>query len=670
VTSGTILVGNNAALGTGTFTFNFNGAAGSRVLASSSGTGFTLNNDFNVFDDNITLGQTSGGTGSLVFGGTGKNFNLGDDGEVKNRVITVNGSHTIAGNLTGGANNNFIKAGSGTITLSGATNSFGGGLYIDSGVVNLAGANFSSTTAALDIGGGANGNAVNASDAGLRISSASSYGRNIRVNAETNSSGVSGNRALEFFNTTGTATLTGAVTLEKTVLANVTNAAAVGALSGNITGAGGIAKTGAGSLVLSGSNNFSGDVTISNGTLALTNGNALGNDPLITVDSGATLAVLGSETVGRFTGAGGVTIASNQTLTTSYGSASNAFAGTISGAGGLTKAGNGTLTLSGNNSGLSGLVQLNEGALLVGNANALGTGTVQVQFDQAGTRTIASSSGTGYTVANNVNIFNSVTIGQSAGGTGSLNFSGTVALGDPTTTNNRNVTVLGNHTISGVITGSNSMTKLGTGTLTLSGAGTNTSTGGVVVSAGTLQLNKSTDVAAINGPITVASTATLLLSSSGNVADTANVTLSGGTIRRAAGVSEAFGNLNITSASFIDFGSTAESRFLDFGQITGSSLTILNMLVGNEFRFDAANFAAGESIANSFSFQTSDARSYSFSSGTFTITAIPEPSTYAAAAGLLALFLWPARRRLLKDAKSILGLRPAGRDRIEAYRNA
>jgi autotransporter-associated beta strand protein len=184
-------VGNNAALGTGAFTFNFNGAAGSRVLASSSGTGFTLNNDFNVFDDNITLGQTSGGTGSLVLGGTGKNFNLGSDGEAKFRTITVNGSHTIAGNLTGGANNSFIKSGSGTITLGGATNSFGGGLFIDAGVVNLTGANFTATSAALDIGGGVNGNAVNASDAGLRISSASSYGRNIRVNAETNSSGVS-----------------------------------------------------------------------------------------------------------------------------------------------------------------------------------------------------------------------------------------------------------------------------------------------------------------------------------------------------------------------------------------------------------------------------------------------------------------------------------------------
>jgi hypothetical protein len=36
----------------------------------------------------------------------------------------------------------------------------------------------------------------------------------------------------------------------------------------------------------------------------------------------------------------------------------------------------------------------------------------------------------------------------------------------------------------------------------------------------------------------------------------------------------------------------------------------------------------------------------SFSTGTFTITAIPEPSSYVAAIGLLALMLWPLRRRL------------------------
>jgi hypothetical protein len=32
-----------------------------------------------------------------------------------------------------------------------------------------------------------------------------------------------------------------------------------------------------------------------------------------------------------------------------------------------------------------------------------------------------------------------------------------------------------------------------------------------------------------------------------------------------------------------------------------------------------------------------------------------------AAAGLLAMFLWPVRRRMIKDLKSILSLRPTGR---------
>jgi hypothetical protein len=41
---------------------------------------------------------------------------------------------------------------------------------------------------------------------------------------------------------------------------------------------------------------------------------------------------------------------------------------------------------------------------------------------------------------------------------------------------------------------------------------------------------------------------------------------------------------------------------------------------------------------------------------TFTITAIPEPSTYAAAAALVGLMLWPSRRRIIRDTKKILGL--------------
>jgi hypothetical protein len=66
-------------------------------------------------------------------------------------------------------------------------------------------------------------------------------------------------------------------------------------------------------------------------------------------------------------------------------------------------------------------------------------------------------------------------------------------------------------------------------------------------------------------------------------------------------------------------------------------------------------------LLSSFSFDNSYTTSFSPGTSTFTITAIPEPSTYLAAAGLIGLMLWPARRRLLRDAKSILALRSGRR---------
>lgn len=652
---GTLIVGNNAALGTGTYQVQFD-VAGTKTIAANGTSAFTLSQSNNIFN-NLTIGESAGNTGSLTF--SGGTF-LGDTGSA--RILTVNGTHTFSGTVTGALG--MVKSGAGSLILSGS-NAFTGGLFIDQGVLDLTGGSLAA--GAIEIGGGVAGGAVNASNAVLRVSTNGTFTRTITVNADTNATGVSGSRSLEFANSGGTATLSGNVTLEKTVAADVSNANAVGALSGNISGAGGLTKAGSGSLVLSGSNSFTGNVTISNGTIALTNGNAIGNNPLVSIDSGGTMAVLSSETLGRFTGAGAVNIASGQTLTTDYANASNSFAGQISGVGGLIKAGTGTLTLSGSNS-FTGLMQLNEGTVLVGNANALGAGTVQVQFDEAGTRTIASSSGAGFALANNVNIYNNVTIGQSSGGTGSLDFSGTVALGDPTATNNRNVTINGSQTFSGAVTGSNSLTKLGLGTLTLSGASANTFTGGAVISAGTLNLNKAVDVTAIAGPITVGNGAVLLLSSSGNVANTAAVTLSGGTIARGAGVSEVFGNLNITAASFLNFGSGTEGDFqFQTYANTGSALvTVQNFLQGNRLQFLSASFNAG----NLSQFTFDNAYTTSIQGDYFTITAIPEPSTYFAAAGLLALFLWPARRRLIKDAKSILGLRAPARDRVEAYRNA
>jgi autotransporter-associated beta strand protein len=235
-------------------------------------------------------------------------------------------------------------------------------------------------------------------------------------------------------------------------------------------------------------------------------------------------------------------------------------------------------------------------------------------------------------------------------------------------------------TVGGTISGSGNFSKTGAGSLTLTG--NNGYNGALTVSAGTLQLNR-TGGASLGsvGSINVAGTATLLISATSQVNnDQVEVTLSGGTITRGTGVSEVFGNLNVSAASFLNFGSgTAGSiEFGTYTQDTGSALlTVQNFFQGNSLVFSQNLVDLGyisASSAGSFNngyFAFADGFNTTWNgSDAFTITAIPEPSTYLAAAGLLAMFLWPVRRRLIKDTKSILGLRPNGRDRIESYRNA
>jgi hypothetical protein len=146
--------------------------------------------------------------------------------------------------------------------------------------------------------------------------------------------------------------------------------------------------------------------------------------------------------------------------------------------------------------------------------------------------------------------------------------------------------------------------------------------------------------------VTVSTGATLLLSRSDQVNDSATVTLSGGTITRGNGVSEVFGNLNLTDASFLDFGSGTAGN-ITFGTYTPSALlTVNNFLPGNTLVF-GSDLTSTINNSSYFSF-SSGGISSSWNSGTstFTITAIPETSTYVAALGLLALMLWPLRRRL------------------------
>jgi hypothetical protein len=98
-------------------------------------------------------------------------------------------------------------------------------------------------------------------------------------------------------------------------------------------------------------------------------------------------------------------------------------------------------------------------------------------------------------------------------------------------------------------------------------------------------------------------------------------------------------------ASFLNFG-TGTAGNLTFGTYTPSSLLTVNSFgLGDKLVF-RSHLTSTINNTNLFQFSGGIASAWNDGNSTFTITAIPEPSTYLAAIGLLALMLWPLRHRL------------------------
>ena len=316
----------------------------------------------------------------------------------------------------------------------------------------------------------------------------------------------------------------------------------------------------------------------------------------------------------------------------------------ISGVGAINQLGAGTTTLTGSNS-YTGTTTISAGTLLFSNATSLYRG-----------------SNANWTAANII-VASNATVAFGVGGASSFTTSNvTTLLGNLTTVNNNGLragssigfdTTAGNFTLTNKITnssgtggGSLGLTKLGSGTLTLSAS--NSFTGPLSVKAGILALSSATGSAAGSAStVSVSSGATLLISQNNQVNNGGSVTLSGGTITRGSGVSETFGNLNLTAPSFLDFG-TGTAGNLTFGTYAPSALlTINNFGLGNTLVF-GSDLTSTINNSSFFTFTNGGIGSSSWNEGTstFTITAIPEPSTYVAAIALLAMMLWPLRHRL------------------------
>ena len=206
-----------------------------------------------------------------------------------------------------------------------------------------------------------------------------------------------------------------------------------------------LTKKGAGTLVLSKQNAYTGVTDIQAGTLRTDSEKAFSQSSAVTVGAGATLDLNGNDQVARnLSGSGDIVLGS--AVLTVRNSADTSFDGSLGGAGGLVKTGGGQLSLTGVNT-YGGGTTVSEGTLLATGASALGGGAVDIE--SAGTLNLQFSAdqilangitGAGALVQSGTGITTLTASGSSAGAvtvrSGSLAFGhtgGFSAAGDYTT---------------------------------------------------------------------------------------------------------------------------------------------------------------------------------------------------------------------------------------------
>jgi autotransporter-associated beta strand protein len=461
------------------------------TAVSLNGTQSWVNNS--LINTLIVKGNVATGSNTLTIGGGG---NTAIDGGVAGfGQVTKNGTGTL---LLGGTADNVglaVVANAGTVVLqkiSGSTvHAVGGaGLTVAGGTVQLS--SFSSIGDQIyDFSGvTVSGGAFDTNGHSETVATLSLQG-----------TGIGGNGALTNSSASGASTITptnGTVLTGNTTIGLPSAAASItlnNAVSGNFA----LTKVGAGTLILTGTNSFSGGLNIQNGSLDISTINNAGTNGVLGNNTSVTLGSSGhTGTLGFFAQSGQsnmpFVLATGGTGEFSVGGGVDhlVLTGTISGSGSLL-ASFGLLTLSGNNTFTGGVTINTSCSVFLGSAGA---------FNATSPNSLTMNGGTLYLEGHSVTLSS-----LNSNSTNALisNFSNGGAAATLTVNN------AGGNSFSGILSddsgGALSLTKTGAGTLTL--RGNNTYSGITTVSAGTLQLGNFSALGSTAGGTLVASGATL-----------------------------------------------------------------------------------------------------------------------------------------------------------------
>jgi len=412
VISGTNLTksGNGTLVLTGTNTYTGN------TIINGGSVSVTAARNLGEITADVTI---NGGTLVLASGTLGTNLTA------TGRVITV-GPAGATFHFT--ANQSFSGsglAGTGTLTLTGSgivsfgsnESTFNGDIVINNGAVRMNSPQLDNVASITVNSGGT----YEVNDDATDTFSLAAGGRFL-----INGNGLGGNGALRLTDQTGSTTrfdprttINREVVLETTSRIQVANGTAAGSLSqltltGNVTGAGGLVKTGNGLLILTARDNtYSGSTSIEAGTLRINLGNdRLPTGTMVTLGAGSSSGVLQlngySQTIAGLTTAGtgtanAVTNGSATTtslLTVNVAAGTQTYAGILGGTGSVNthtnnnlafiKEGAGTGVLAGSNT-HNGETVVKNGVLALGHVNALGSGGASLSEGLAGTTVLAGA---------------------------------------------------------------------------------------------------------------------------------------------------------------------------------------------------------------------------------------------------------------------------------------